>query len=86
MENHQSYDLNIEQLLDIAKAMLEASEQIHSKNYHYQMHHCKVKNEEVKVDMDLQLKKESSTRIINFGLCPHCKTLFYHKDFLSRSV
>ncbi len=78
--------MDINEFLETAKGFVSAERFERSKNYHYQRHDCQVSGTDVKVDMDLSVKRENDTSIIKLGLCPHCKTLFYHEDFDTRSV
>lgn len=70
---------------EIKDLLNESEEMIAAKNFYYERHDCKVKNENVKVELDYAVKKEKEDKFVCFGLCPYCKTLFYHEDFSGSS-
>ena len=74
------------ELLQNTKQMLdEALDWVECKSYYYAVHQCPSQGEEMNIRMDLVLHIETDTQIVKFGLCPHCKTLYYRKDHDSRS-
>lgn len=56
-----------------------------SKNYYFENHICKETGKTIKVDLDFKLSNENDDKIMKFGLCNNCKTLFYYYDFESSS-
>ncbi len=55
------------------------------KNYYYENHNCEKSGETKKILMDFILSHETTDKILRFGYCSECKTLFFHKDFNTRS-
>ncbi len=55
-----------------------------SANYYFETHECG--GQPVKVMMDYKLSVENSDKIVKFGKCEQCGTLFYHLDYESRTV
>lgn len=53
------------------------------KNYNFQNHMCDVKGENIKINLEYSIKHVNSKEIVIFGYCPHCKNLFYNRDFIS---
>ncbi len=74
-------------MLNNVKAMLnEAEAYVKTSNFYYENHICqKNGGENVKVDFNLTLKHGKDGKIINFGICKHCKTIYYHEDYDSKS-
>jgi len=75
-------------LLAEVKAILgESVKFTKSKNYYFQTHQCEKINETVKVNMDCVLHKDTGDDVmsfVRFGICSHCKEIFYYSDFTSK--
>ncbi len=71
----------MEFLKNISTLLSTADDFVSTKNYYYESHDCKINGTIVKVDLKYKIKDNNSDKIVLFGVCPHCKTLFYHEDF-----
>ncbi len=75
----------MEQLSQIKQILLQAESFENSKNYYFENHFCQRQGENVKVKLQYTLKTDNSDKIVKFGHCEHCNTVFYHEDFDSKS-
>lgn len=57
-----------------------------TKNYYFEKHNCEKTGEDKKILLDFTVGNETTDRIVRFGYCTKCKTLFYHKDFVSKRL
>ncbi len=65
----------------VSKIFLEANAYTKTNNYHFENHICPSTGKNVKVDLEYKLKSEKKGNIVMIGICPHCKTAYYHEDF-----
>ncbi len=73
-------------MLENLKSMFENAEEfVQSKNFYFENHICKKSGETKRVNLDLKLSKDNDDKIVKFGMCQECKTLFYKYDFESNS-
>lgn len=73
-------------LLENLKNMVQtATEYKQCKNFYFENHTCEKTNENVKVNLDFKLSSDLDDKIMKFGICKHCNTLFYHYDYEARS-
>lgn len=71
-------------LLESVNNIFESKETIEKvNNYNFENHDCIVKNEIIKVNLEYSIKHSISDEVIIFGMCPHCKALFYNRDFVN---
>lgn len=76
----------MEKLLEDINEIFLGKERIEKvKNYNFERHDCEVKKENLKIDLEYSIKHINSDELIIFGVCPHCRTLFYNKDFVNKS-
>ncbi len=71
----------LQEIKDVFKNVEKFQE---SKNYYFEKHICEETGENKKVLLDFTLANETTDKILRFGYCEGCKTLFYHKDFSSK--
>ena len=57
-----------------------------TKNYYFEKHNCEKTGEDKKILLDFTVGNETTDRIVRFGYCAKCKTLFYHRDFVSKRL
>ncbi len=57
-----------------------------SKNYYFENHICQKTGNNIKVNLDFKLSTENNDKIMKFGMCKHCKKVFYYYDFESHSL
>ena len=73
------------EVLNVIKDMLTNSEDmVQTNNFYYERHDCSATNSNVKVTLDYLLKKDGDPEIARIGMCKHCNTIFYHKDYQSK--
>lgn len=73
-------------LLDNLKDMMAtATDFKYCKNFYFENHLCTKTNEFVKINLDFKLSIETDDKVMKFGICKHCNTLFYHNDFEAKS-
>ena len=73
-------------LLGATKNLFEESKAfVKTNKFYYESHLCIEKKENIKVDMSIMIKDTSTNDIINIGMCPHCKTVFYHEDYENKT-
>jgi|GEM_PF-1210556 len=76
-------------LFETVKGILNDGEKFtKSKNFYFEKHQCSKIDETVKVEMSYVIHKEQdddSVDFIRFGMCPHCKEVFYYKDHTWKS-
>jgi len=66
-------------ILAQAQAILnDAQQRVKTANFYFHTHQCPSANESVKVMLDYKMRLENGAECVNFGLCPHCKVLYYH--------
>ena len=70
----------MEMLKKVNEMLNEAIEFQATGNYFFQTHFCQQVQFEIKVQLDYRLIEEKFDKLINFGICPECKTVFYHED------
>ncbi len=77
----------MEILNEVKQILSDAKEFVKSKNFHYEMHRCNEPNGEQikKVNMDITIKQEDTTKIVKLGYCKDCQTAFYHEDFETKT-
>ena len=73
-------------LNEVTKIFGDVEKYTETKNYYFQNHKCEENGEDIKVLLDFTLGNETTDKIIRFGYCEKCKTLFYHKDFISKRL
>jgi len=62
-----------------AQAILnDAKQRVKTSNFYFHTHQCPETGENVKVKLDYRVRLDTDVDCANFGLCPHCKTLYYH--------
>ena len=64
----------------VAALLMSAGGFVSSTNYYFARHFCAARQEEIKVQMDYSLQEETTDCLVRFGVCPYCKTVFYHED------
>lgn len=70
--------------LNTVKDMLSNNgELVQTNNFYYERHDCSVAKSNIKVTLDYLIKKDGDPEIARIGMCKHCNTIFYHKDFAS---
>ncbi len=52
-----------------------------TRNYYYENHDCHAQGKVVKVDLKYKIKDNNSDKVVLFGACPFCNTVFYHEDY-----
>ena len=67
---------------DFTAAVSMAETAVKSSNYYFEKHTCKVTGETSQIRFDNMLRKESGDKLLKFGVCPDCGTLFYHETFI----
>ena len=72
-------------LLKIQDMLNSAKERVETKNFYFETHKCPVSGEYENVRLDYVLKIDQDKKIVKFGSCQHCKTLFYHEDYELKS-
>ena len=54
------------------------------KNFYFENHSCPVSGETIKVELRdcliRQIKPGSHIKVVYFGICPHCKNVFYNEE------
>lgn len=65
--------------------LVNSTEMVQTKNFFYDMHFCETKKEEMKINLDYTLKMNKTDEIINFGSCPYCNKVYFHKNFSSKN-
>ncbi len=76
-------------LINLGREMLLSNNFVKTDNYYFQKHKCSAlpqDSDEVRVDLDFKLKDERQYDITLMGICPHCKTVFYHNDIEKRKL
>ena len=56
----------------------EAKAKVQTSNFYFHIHQCPKTKEDIKVMLTHKLRLDAGADCANFGLCPHCKTLYYH--------
>ena len=77
------------ELLTLLKTWLSAGQWVPTRNFYYERHPCQMQGDvsaPVSVSLDTVLREEKSGKVVRVGLCPHCKTLFYHEDYDEKSL
>ncbi len=59
---------------------------LETKNYYFEKHNCGKNGENIKVLLDFSIVNETTDKIIRFGYCDRCRTVFYHRDFVSKRL
>lgn len=78
-----STDINYLQYLN--ETFKTAENFTESKNYYYENHKCQKNGDNKKIMLDFIISNETTDKILRFGFCNDCKTVFYHKDYKSKS-
>lgn len=77
-------------LLDVKNILSQSQKFTKSKNYYFETHTCSETKSSIKVQMDYIIHKENKNDsyiyFVKFGVCPHCKEVFYFNDYTSESV
>lgn len=71
-------------LKEAAAIFVNAKNFYETKNYYFERHNCKDCGEDIKIMLDFMLSNETTDKLLKFGYCENCKTLFYHNDFTSK--
>ncbi len=76
--------------MDLLKEVTEVFRDVENfqetKNYYFERHNCSKTGEDKKVLLDFSIGNETTDKIVRFGYCEDCKTLFFHKDFVSKRL
>ncbi len=56
------------------------------KNYYFEKHNCGENGDNKKILLDFTVANEMTDKIVRFGYCRECKTLFFHRDFVSKRL
>jgi hypothetical protein len=54
-----------------------------TRNYFFEIHVCAGTGQPEKVPLSFKLSTAQGDAVVTFGRCPHCGTVFAHKDFES---
>ncbi len=74
------------ELLDSLKDIMSKANGFEkSKNYYFENHICNQTGNNIKVNLDFKLSTETNDKIMKFGICEHCKKVFYYYDFESKT-
>jgi len=73
-------------LKKVSSIFAEVKNYSETKNYYFERHNCSDCGENIKVMLDFTLANENTDKILRFGFCDKCGTLFYHRDFLSKRL
>lgn len=66
-------------ILEAVRDMLnEATAFEATKNFYFTKHQCGGKD--ITVRLEYCILREQDEKTVHFGLCPECKTMFYHED------
>ena len=68
-------------LYNLKDIMLNATNFYESKNYYFENHICEKTGNNIKINLDFKLSNENTDKIMKFGQCKECNTIFYHYDF-----
>lgn len=73
-------------LKEVSGIFSDAENFAETKNYYFERHNCGKNGEDTKIMLDFSLGNETTDKILRFGYCDKCKTVFYHKDFVSKRL
>lgn len=55
------------------------------KNFYFENHICEKSGNNKKINLEFKLSNDNTDKIIKFGICKECNTIFYCNDFESNS-
>ena len=71
---------------DIKDVLVASRKSVKTNNFFFEKHMCESKNEKIKVELLYTIRNNDSHDITNFGICPECKTIFYHEASSDQSL
>ncbi len=75
------------ELLDILKNISSTAKSFEqTKNFYFVNHICEENGNNVKIMLNYKLSTDENDKILKFGICQHCKKLFYCYDFENNSL
>lgn len=75
------------ELLESLKDIISnASSFEQTKNFYFINHICEKTGDTVKVNLNYKLSTDNNDKIMKFGICDHCKKVFYCYDFENNSL
>ena len=66
-------------LSEVKQILTEGENFTKTNNFFFEKHMCVAKNELLKVELKHTVRDNNTDDITNFGICPACKTVFYHE-------
>lgn len=70
----------MKELQNLKEYLESAVEYKATRNYYYEDHICPQTKEKIRVSLKMQFRP-SEDRIILFGKCPMCQTIYYHETY-----